>query len=608
MWRDAGASTEVLKWIEHGIRVEWEQHPPLPFRMKPYEWSSEENRWWPEEARRLIRIGAIEEVAKPGLFSSPAFAVPKKKAFRMVIDLTWLNTHVRKDTFRMETLRDLPFLLSRDDWMIAFDVKDAFYAIEIAESDRQYFEFTAAGTRYRMRALPMGYCRSPLICTRLLGVVMSYLRRANKVEPDRTIRGIAYIDDFLLLIKDADQVNEIRDTLRRFGVKVNEEKSSWTPTRVLEHLGLVVDLEQDRFYVPHQKLVKVEKWALAIIKRAATDRRWIGALELAQFAGTANAIAMAVPAARLFLRSMYNDIGNNWNRHVRLSYQTIRDLNWWKNLSNATPRGCRISRATTTATIHTDASMTGWGGVLNWKAAQQVVRGTFEEDVNVHIQQLEARAVRLVVEAFVNDLRDRDVRLFEDNQAVVFAVNHLTSRSSGIMDELRSLCRVLWRNNITLHAEYITSKDNALADQLSRHVTKADWALPQEIIDDLEIFNNLEVDYFATAENAKLARYWSEYPDERAEGCDAFTTTWSAPGLFHPPWFKLLRVLKKIELDKACGVLIVPRIPTAVWWPLFDRMAGRTIVFRRGTFPEQTFTLLAKAIGGGRNKCESTSQ
>ena len=114
---------------------------------------------------------------------------------------------------------------------------------------------------------------------------------------------------------------------------------------------------------------------------------------------------MAVPAARLFLRSMYNDMGGDWKRNVRLSYQTMRDLNWWKHLRGATPHGCRISRATTTATIHTDASMTGWGGVLNWKASQQVVRGTFEEDVNVHIQQLEVRAVRLVVEAFVNDLR-----------------------------------------------------------------------------------------------------------------------------------------------------------------------------------------------------------
>ena len=100
----------------------------------------------------------------------------------MVIDLTWLNSHVRKTTFKMEGLRGLPYLLEEKDLMIACDVKEAFYGIQIHPDDRRFFEFIAAGTRFRMKALPMGYCRSPLICTRFPGVVMAYLRRADPLE------------------------------------------------------------------------------------------------------------------------------------------------------------------------------------------------------------------------------------------------------------------------------------------------------------------------------------------------------------------------------------------------------------------------------------------
>ena len=62
-----------------------------------------------------------------------------------------------------------------------------------------------------------------------------------------------------------------------------------------------------------------------------------------------------------------------------------------------------------TATLHTDASPQGWGGVYNctlpahgfWRAAQR----------RLHISELELRAVRYTVESFLEELRGKDVRL-----------------------------------------------------------------------------------------------------------------------------------------------------------------------------------------------------
>ena len=39
-----------------------------------------------------------------------------------------------------------------------------------------------------------------------------------------------------------------------------------------------------------------------------------------------------------------------------------------------------------------------------------------------------------------------------------------------------------------------------------------------------------------------------------------------------PPFSILPRVLQKVRADKAQGVLIVPRWPTQVWWPVLTSL------------------------------------
>jgi hypothetical protein len=68
--------------------------------------------------------------------------------------------------------------------------------------------------------------------------------------------------------------------------------------------------------------------------------------------------------------------------------------------------------------------------------------------------------VRFVVLSFQPLLRGREVLVHEDNQAVVAAPIHLTSRSLAMMNYLRKLSELIDTNNISISARYNRSAAN----------------------------------------------------------------------------------------------------------------------------------------------------
>jgi hypothetical protein len=95
-------------------------------------------------------------------------------------------------------------------------------------------------------------------------------------------------------------------------------------------------------------------------------------------------------------------------------------------------------------------------------------------DQKHHITLKELKAVRLAVLSFLPLMRDRKVLMHEDNQAVVAVLNHLTSRSPAMTDELRKLWELIDTNNINIRARYIRSAANVWADRLSRETDRDD--------------------------------------------------------------------------------------------------------------------------------------
>ena len=69
---------------------------------------------------------------------------------------------------------------------------------------------------------------------------------------------------------------------------------------------------------------------------------------------------------RLFTRSMYKDIESRitWHNPIKASFQTVTELNFWKDSLVARNGKSFKYSPTTTKIVFTDASNTGYGGYI----------------------------------------------------------------------------------------------------------------------------------------------------------------------------------------------------------------------------------------------------
>eukprot|EP00961_Rhodomonas_salina_P054505 732275-Rhodomonas_salina.2 len=117
--------------------------------------------------------------------------------------------------------------------------------------------------------------------------------------------------------------------------------------------------------------------------------------------------------------------------------------------------------------------------------------------------------------------------------------------------------------------------DTAVTDQL--------WDMIKAKANELGM--QLTVDWFASAGNARLPRFWTQFEHPDAEGDDALTApSWgqsacvcgkqhSIDGHFFPPIPLLNHVFAKLKRDGARGVIVVPATVGEPWYSLLEEAA-----------------------------------
>ena len=115
--------------------------------------------------------------------------------------------------------------------------------------------------------------------------------------------------------------------------------------------------------------------------------------------------------------------------------------------------------------FHTDASLDGFGMVWGSRA----LAGLFPlEQEHLDITKKEMVTVMSAIKHWFSDLANLKVKIYVDNQACVYLLNYGITRCPFLASCLREISYVLASFNIELRAEYISTKDNCLADLCSR--------------------------------------------------------------------------------------------------------------------------------------------
>jgi len=571
-WAKAGASPQVLRWLQDGVPIPWVNGEPAPFRLNNRRYTNEETQWLASERDRCLATGAWEPATSTD-YVSPVHLVPKPHStkMRVVVDLRHLNQHCPTLPAKFERLKDLEYLARPADWMFSLDLQDGYHQVPIHPAFRKYFTFEVLGNYYHAAALPFGWSLSPLVFTKIMRVPAARLRSLGA-------RLLIYLDDWLFLAPSHSEALQTRalveSTFTSLGLLRNPTKGVWEPTQRLQHLGLLLDTVEGSFRVPADKLSRLHQGASSLLHHAISHCRHVDPRRLAAFLGLAASVKPALPEQPLRSRSLHDALRHlrSWGKDVRLSRQALRDLQWWRTLPASHLPG-PIWRPTTTATLTTDASDSGWGAHLN--DGQQTASGTWPAHQHPqHITVKELTAVSLALDQFALHLHGHRVRLKSDNTAVVAIVNSGTSRSPPLM----ALARHIWQQAANLQARlfatYVSTHDNHLADALSRGHRAPAWRLPPAQFAVLQRrWGPHDVDRFASA-HAHLLPRWNSLDPDGAETVDAFSTSWPGENNFiNAPWDLLPRVLAKLRTERATATLIAPWWPAQLWWPVLQELS-----------------------------------
>lgn len=273
--------------------------------------------------------------------------------------------------------------------------------------------------------------------------------------------------------------------------------------------------------------------------------------------------------------------GDNYDKNMNLSPHLKSDFLWWIN--NITKTKNRIHDGRFSLEIFSDASLSGWGAVCNGERT-----GGFwgETEVQDHINLLELKAALNGLKCFTKHVYNEQILLRIDNTSAISYIN----RYGGVQyTHLNDITRQIWQwceeRQLHIFASYIKSKDNIEADEESRRSNiDTEWSLASSAFNRIiDTFGRPHIDLFATKVNAKCPKYISWKRDPEAFNIDAFTIDWSVYFFYaFPPFSLILKSLRKIIIDKATGIMVVPYWPSQPWYryPIFIKLSTfKPIVF-----------------------------
>jgi len=431
-----------------------------------------------ELALGRIKGPFTEPVSPSGipLHLSPLGTVPKASGgFRLIHHLSFphgfsVNDAIPKEAAAVSysTIYDaVDWIRSRPTtvFLAKTDIESAFRIIPIIPQDQPLLGLSWRGQFYMDAVLPMGASSSCAIfsafSTSLKWVALQKLQATSILH---------VLDDFLFMadtrsacLRDLQAFMELCHDL---GVPIAPNKTMG-PSTTLPFLGITLDTVAMEARLPQDKLDKCRAHIQNFLGRSKVTLR-----ELQSLVGTLNFACSVIIPGRAFLRRLIDlTIGlSKPNHHIRLTLSVKEDLRVWLSfLESFNGRTFFLEDKVLSSdylALYTDASGSiGYGAVLGSK---WFYGGWPEHCKSFNIATLELYPIVVSVAIWGHMWRNKTVRFYTDNQALVPVINKLSSKEPNIMRLIRKLVLLGLKFNICFSAHHVPGKSNILADRLSR--------------------------------------------------------------------------------------------------------------------------------------------
>jgi hypothetical protein len=416
--------------------------------------------------------------------------------------------------------------------------------------------------------MTFGLRTAPYLSTKLTRPLIKKWRDEGK-------RTLMFLDDGFGCAGTYDKASplagDIKSDLILSGFVPKVEKSCWVPVQKLEILGACLDSDKNCIFIPERRLIKTINTVDDIEHDLRIHRR-AHVKKVARFVGQIISMSIVIgQVSQIMTRYLSMDIvkAPSWFSYIKLSPESREQITFWKQNLSFVHYKFLNENVSFSKIVYSDASNTSFAGyevsTLNgvahdmWSESEALKSSCWRE----------MTAIYRVLVSLVHLLRYQNVKWFSDCQSACIIVNK-GSMKAELQKIAFQIFTVCLQNSINLKIEWIPRELNEKADYLSKIVDWDDWGVSKEIVDIVtEKWGQLEIDWFASSYNAKLPRYFSRFWNETCIGVDAFTENWGAYyGFFVPPISILCKVLRKMEFDKARGVLIIPLWRSGSYWPL----------------------------------------
>jgi RNase H-like domain found in reverse transcriptase len=241
------------------------------------------------------------------------------------------------------------------------------------------------------------------------------------------------------------------------------EEKSQDGTRV-DYLGLIIDTTAMQAQLPHDKKQRAINNINDVLKRGTITQK-----QLQKLLGLLEFCAKVFPLGRPFLRRIWNMCRKDRIGRQRLTTAAKHDLAWWKAFLPIWSGVSMIQLTRERVFIATDASgKKGIGGAwFNNDKIEIFSTRVKRRHRPKHINWKEVFAIVYAFACWSEYWANKQVFVFCDNEAAVEGVNKRSIRGAAI-NPLQSLFLLAAKQNIDVVAIWVPSKDNALADALSR--------------------------------------------------------------------------------------------------------------------------------------------
>ena len=216
------------------------------------------------EIDKYVKLGIVEKTThSQGEFISNIFPRPKKSGgVRIILNLKPLNIDIEYQHFKMENFKTVVNLIEENCYMASIDLQDAYYSVNICESDKKFLRFLWNGQLYQFSCLPNGLTSAPRWFTKLMKPIFSELRRQGFVS-------VYYLDDTWLMGRtESECLNNVRataDILQKAGFIINIVKSNFQPLQKVSFLGFILDSVNMTVCLSNEKRNKIMEYCQCLL-------------------------------------------------------------------------------------------------------------------------------------------------------------------------------------------------------------------------------------------------------------------------------------------------------------------------------------------------------